>query len=46
MRYWTHWHNVRYEVDKRIERQEFGCAVAQDIWPGYAGHDGAPGGSV
>lgn len=20
MRYWTHWHNVRYEVDKRIER--------------------------
>jgi hypothetical protein len=20
MRYWTHWHNVRYEINRRIER--------------------------
>jgi hypothetical protein len=20
MRYWTHWHNVRYEAGKRVER--------------------------
>lgn len=20
MRYWTHWHNVRYEMSKRVER--------------------------
>lgn len=20
MHYWTHWHNIRYEIDKRVDR--------------------------
>ncbi len=29
MRYWFHWHNIRYEFDKRIER--FWMAVASHL---------------
>ncbi len=26
MRYWTHWHNIRYEIDKRVDRLSLAIA--------------------
>lgn len=27
MRYWTHWHNIRYEAAKRVDRMALAIAV-------------------
>jgi hypothetical protein len=48
MRYWTHKHNIRYEIDKRIERVCLATAARMParvrMWAvvvsGYAGPDG------